>query len=1174
MFIPQDLYLASGTAQLLNNWVDPVYKFDSSSFYNWEQDNLPIYDLEDRDDYLFEMNGYPSSSIDGFMLTVSDCGIDNKKVFATISDAIDALPKKIRFPVIIEVATSGPLGGLHLESRDFEGSGAGIEVINRGFARALCGSNVGSSSTITTLTTNPSSILTFTSQDLSNTMTDSKSLGVSSTVWVNNSKGASVWWNYYTRAFIQTPEWSRAAAAASERTVTMSSKFGDTNAAGFQGGVTNIFNVTTYEDNSASSDIVITNKANDANIQRSYIVTGTDTRAPGMVYANDLSGVTVKDCTGRVYIRGFCVDGGSQADITVNGSQRTNVGFDIQNSEVVIENCTAARCKDAGMQAVNSNVTLNRGFIAFHNYQLSTAGGGSYLGKKITANPTPGLRAINSNITLSTATEEFRGQGIDALFSFYRNMVGIELQNSELVTPPNCRGGTASPTNLAGVIVPNDLGGQQIVLQSFFNVDEGIKSKNSLIETGYRISSFQNKIGIKLENSTFKVAEFSVDHNQDAGIEAYESVINYNKNGVISWTNGPLFPVTQLANNGQHALLNSSQFIPTYVPSGMSTNYGVLSVSDNHGIQQRNAGNSKQTLPAVVLDSGSYMQAIGTKAQVLTATADGTSYKADGAVKGALFRVVNQSKLDLFGHGTVATTVVGPYLWSKQQKAAGLYAGNNSHIYIAGPTTIAQFGVDALAEDNSTVELGPHLKNGIIDASGWNLGLVPGSNQTQVQLHATRACLVANRNSTINMHDMGDYHARWNSKYITNPDYPTGAESGGYNFSAYCSAGYVQFYPNPFTNYGITNLISQASWPTATGGIGGGGASPGHQQWPWHDYQIGGGVSALSYGGMCVRAVGGSQVMAKNIWFPTGWANPSGAVYDLSTEGDNCDLLRIWNIADDSELHASYLSVGNTTMTAGAETHPQDASGLYYGPSAVWFGGTNQIGYSGAPSSTPDTSSLSILDSFGPGVDTDGTLGIYGKTYPENIGPFRIYVSPHPKAKFLGYPISPTTGAYIPPVYPAAFVSMGFNFTETAILYKGAPYQLFAQGYNPSGDCSATNTQGPNYTNPSAIYEDLGFSAYITSLPLDQQVENVASSFYYTSAMLPYDTENRIWLDESAMNTFANAKNGTLNTSGRKKIFGYYKATTDYPGEADWNGDSGFGKGFGTANLFDLDRDL
>ena len=74
--------------------------------------------------------------------------------------------------------------------------------------------------------------------------------------------------------------------------------------------------------------------------------------------------------------------------------------------------------------------------------------------------------------------------------------------------------------------------------------------------------------------------------------------------------------------------------------------------------------------------------------------------------------------------------------------------------------------------------------------------------------------------------------------------------------------------------------------------------------------------------------------------------------------------------------------------------------------------------------------------------------------------------------------------------------------------------------------------------------------------------------------MLPCDSEARIWLDESAMNTFANAKNGTLGTSGRKKIFSYYESTTDYPGEGFYAADATHGIGLGSANLFDLDRDL
>jgi len=1170
-FLPYDLYLASGTATLINNWTDPVYKFDSSSFYNWEQDNLPIYDLEDRDDYLYEMAGYPASSVDGFMLTVSDCGIDNKKVFPTISAAIGALPKKIRFPVIIEVCTSGQLGGLHLESKDFEGSTAGIEIINRGFAKVLAGSSVAPSSYVFGTTTPASSITKIKSWQLSSTMLSSQSLGVSETVWVKNGAATNQeksisWWNNFTRSFFQTPEWSRA-AADTNRTVSISNHFGDANTAWFSKTDTSSFDVSTYQDNSVSSDMVITNGGTGSVIQRAPMSTaGNKARATGFTYANALSGASIKDCTGKVYIRGFCVDGATGWEVTSTGTQRTDVGFEIENSEVVVENCTATRCKNAGMEALNSNVTLNRGFIAFHNYELSSGGGG-YLNVKVDRNPTPGLRAINSNITLSAATVEDKSLPIDSPFSFYRNIVGVELQNSELVTPANSRGGTGEATNAAGELADNTFGAQTIVGQSFYNVREGIKADNSLIETGYRLASFQNKIGLKLNNSTCRLANVSVDFNLEGGVVANNSLFNYNKNGTgTGWTTAAFSPPTRFVGNGQHIVLNSSQFIPTYVASGMAGLYKQFDLSGNH--QVINYGTKKNTLPAVVVDKGSYMQAVGSKSILSTGLlgADSTSYKADQAIKGSAFRVTNQSTLDLFGTSAYINTIVGPYDSTKQQKTAGLYSGNNSHIYVAGPTTIVQLGVDALAEDNSKIEFGPHHKDGIIDPSGW--GLQDPNCHTKVQLHATRACLVANKNSIVDMHDMGDYHARWASKYLSNVDYPTGNEStSGYQTSAYYSSGTMVFYPNPYFPYpagtGLKN--TQSIYPTAESKVVAG--TPTWTAIATNQTQ----VSGASVGGMCVRAVGDSQVNVKNVNFGAGWFNPSGPYYDVSST--QCEFLRIWNIADNSELHASYLSVDGL--------HPQDMSAAYHGPYAMWASAAPGGAYSGAPSSTPDTSTLSVLDYFGSGwnagIDYPGA-GTYGKSGFQNIGPFRLYVSPHPKAKFLGFPFTDTGQAFIPYIgnFPTGTCSsMGFHFgTQTTTMKFGAPYQIIAQGYNPSSDCSATNNQGPNYNNVSAIYQDLGFSGYVTTLPAKNQQQNVASSFYYTSGMLPYDSQSRIWLDESAMNTWANAKNGTLNTSGRKKICSFYESTTAYPGEAFYEANKGYGLGFGSANLFDLDREL
>jgi hypothetical protein len=1143
-FSQNDLYLTSGTASLINSWTNPVYKFDSSSFYNWEQDNLPIYDLEERDNYLFEMQGYPTSSVPGMMLTVSDCGSDDKTVFATVSGAVNALPNTIRFPIIIEVAASGQLGELKLDNLQFEGSSAGLEIINRGFAKTLCMSST-PSATVETVA-NASAVTLFSSIDLSNTMTDSSCLGVSQTVYQHTT--SLDYWDKFTRAFTLTPEWS-VDAAASERTITISAKIKDSGT-GFLSS-NNSYTVGIYEDFSTSSDILIYNGGDDSSVQRAPITAGDTTRATGFVYANALSNVIIKDCNGKVFVRGFCVDGASIADINDAGAtQRTSVGFDVQNSDVLLENCTAARCSTAGLEAINSNVTLNRGFIAFHNYELST--GARHLDTKVLTNPTAGVRAINSNLTLSAATVDTYGLPIDSPFCAYRNTVGIDLQNSELVTPAKARKGT----DMAGTSVSMNRGSQTLVLQSFYNLQEGIKAANSLIDTGERLSVFQNDIGLSLNNSECRVAEVTIDHNQNAGLLSKNSIFNYNKNATkANYTAGPFYPITSFKGNGQSAVLrSSSKFVPTYV-SGMDEIYERLEFSGNHEVIMRQEGGTlrRTTLPGVVVDNGSYMEAVCARAVVESAFGNNTKYQIFNGVKGSLFQVTNNSHLKLQSHGTDNTFIFGPYLWSKQQYMTGLYAGNNSTIHVAGPTTMLQCGVNALAEDNSKIEFGPHERNGMMDASGWGLREI--TNQTRVQLHSTRACLVADNKSTLSMHDMGDYHQYWNPKYYDNTDSTTDPdynEGNAFATSSFCLNGSMQFFPNAFASYTGSDRINLVPQATPLGTVS--------FDRTWVDLAVGTDIKDYSWGGMCVRALGDSKVAVKNVRFPAGWYNASEAYYDASADG-YCAHLRIWNIADNSQLKASYLTV----QTA----HPLDSSGDYFGPSSVYVSGAQWSVLSGAPSSTPDTSSLSVLDSFGKGAQTNGDLGFYGKTAHENVGPFRIYVSPAAKAKFLGYPFDTTVGFFNA---SGGSNSMGFDFPDTATLRKGAPYQLLAQGYNPSGDCSAT--LGISDIDISSVYQDLGFSGTVVDRPAVLQGYNDTSSFFYTSAMLPANNEGNIWLDRSAMNTFANAKNGTLSTSGRKKIFNYYEALIDYPGEAFWANDATFGLGFGSANLFDLDRHL
>jgi hypothetical protein len=51
MLNPSDVYVSGGSNNLLVCWTDKVTKYDASSFYNWEQDNLPLHDLDERTTY-------------------------------------------------------------------------------------------------------------------------------------------------------------------------------------------------------------------------------------------------------------------------------------------------------------------------------------------------------------------------------------------------------------------------------------------------------------------------------------------------------------------------------------------------------------------------------------------------------------------------------------------------------------------------------------------------------------------------------------------------------------------------------------------------------------------------------------------------------------------------------------------------------------------------------------------------------------------------------------------------------------------------------------------------------------------------------------------------------------------------------------------------------------------
>jgi hypothetical protein len=490
------------------------------------------------------------------------------------------------------------------------------------------------------------------------------------------------------------------------------------------------------------------------------------------------------------------------------------------------------------------------------------------------------------------------------------------------------------------------------------------------------------------------------------------------------------------------------------------------------------------------------------------------------AVKGSELHVTDNSTATLRGTKYFATRIFGPAGYYEARNLAALCAGNNSTININGPTVIAQYGIDILAENNSKVQICPprnYLDNNL-DISSINM--LDSGNHTAVELHSVRSCIVADKASVIELKDLGDLVTAWTrSGDITNliasgSDYINTAN----NLSLYTSGGSLQFYPNPVPpdNSDYASMEGAASFPGGTLSaeafddtlIDTRGQS---YLLPLNTSPLD--FSAATYGGMCVRALHNSVVNVHNVNFPCGFWNPSAPYYDGTvtfTSGGACYKTFIWNIADNSQLNASHLSVSGL--------YPNRAG--YVGPYGYWTSAASAANY-GAPSSTPDTSSLSVLDFYGANPSSTA----YSKTTASNYGPFRLYFS-------------------VDPVVNTLVTSAGQGY--------GIIPQIYSQGYHPSGNLICSGNVSALYTN--ALRRNTAGSI-------------VPSGFYFGNEIVNNPEFSRVIVDQSAAETFANAKHCTVGKSNMAK-----PVVLALPYDAVDYGDSKSLKGIGSLSNFDIER--
>jgi len=1208
-FVPADLYTVSAGVELYNYWNPFVTKHDASSFYNWEQDNLPLYDVEERTDFLWERFGWPTSSLPGMALCVSSSLQDgNNNVFTSLEDAINALPEIIRMPTLIEVATSGDLGSLELKNIKCVGDGK-LEIVNRIFAPM----SQAAAATVSTTATRRA-ITSVVDGDFFDTVAATSALSVSSNVSSLFGDGAV---GYNGMSF-----------------VTQANRAGGTNhrpdklSVNFHAGATSYSFLDSTTSTALVGDIGSTTDSDvvDPDIGLDYVPTGggqtlmrtehgsfgTDGSSIGIFTNNYLRKVKIFNCDGPIYIRGFGIQGATGASTP---TYHDDYGISIKNSDgVVIENCGVARCKIGGMYVSNSDVTLNRRFFSGRNYDADR-------GTKTTY----GLNAVNSTITLSSDTYSY---GYDSVYMFYQHDYGMHLKNSQLI-------GGANPVN-----------SERCSLRSCYNSEAGIKLVNSVVDLEGYVDVYSNRIGIEAVGSELILDGLICQFNDKYGIESDNSKIKYNRKAVTASTSltnifgGDAVSykyITAFYGNGIHLNLNNSRYEPFLTED--------LDDSCAYSLFAHSVGADELSVEPGISLNNSKAKLVHCRISTVgeTDTADYTvqlSLSPTLPAYGAAICAKNNSQVELIGSKNLATVITGPYATSRRD--AGVFVDKGSSCRVSGPFFIGQFGTAMYANAGSEISFTPHYNNSTngFDQAGFDL---TGSvlNHTSAEVHAYGPCFVVDNNSTLSMRDLGNAFVKYPTAVQEEMDFIAGYNT---NTSAYTHAGSMCFFPNVLTDE-VTPVDLKSSFPGyikysgephgnfvfQSGSFGTGKnynyylASPGRLQ---HSVLR----TNISTGGPCLEAFGNSVVNVTNVCFHTSDENTDGVIYDFLNSPNGCNDLRYWSFAGGATLNCNHVAVSGTYPSYAGYTGPaavyydlEDPLGLV--PSSVFFEAFNDwpygyrfglssisgldfrvgpvsgfaspltgkvgegyfgesllAGHFALSGSSPYVSGLSVLDIFGKGTNilTPGTYDTTSAAF-QAIGGTGLDYLPFSSKKYQRDTRAITNAFTTPPIttyYGASWWGASgyentgpfrlflepdpychnLRYVDCSSNYDNRVYQTFSQGYHVSGTLSSISDTAYSW-NPHGG-KIVGTGKRIDSSAMYIGVEDMVRPENYN-----------IRLDESAAHMFANAKHCSIEFLGRPKMVDIYKSGHNtYGGSLNSNAPEGLGAGFKSPHTFDLRR--
>lgn len=1202
--------------KILRCWQPGVSKFTPGSFYNFEQDNLPLYDLEERTYFNWQRLGFPDNNTGTLppihLLVSADAPAElvscDSNIFHTLPEAINALPKYINQFTRISVASFGSLGEVDIEGFNIDPKSGALEIVNINsfdkpgtfpFAIDDTATSYLYDARVTSVVTDNNNQVygiykNFICESSAGASFDGfcgisnfflrapgpglGSLEMSFGPYVDNFEGAGFLFSSianftatsmtldartttaYTAFVTPIPGLGSQAAIPSEicrlsvGSVSLVNPTPDEYIPQIEG------QLTLLEEDS-NSDIVTEiytydpSSFNPSNSQQSIRTAQSNLFNPAndnearaiksTIYGNHITRLKISNCQGRLFVRGFHCKGSGRAG--------PKIGIEVSDTNnLFLESMAISRYGGFGLHLTNSTVKISRSFYVYRCYgygsedlpiredyllRLSKPWQDNIKSLHAPTNDdSAGVAAYNSEIIFDGA------DGVAyAKYNYFLNIANFPVNNvptNELLYKPgfsDCRMISRCSTGikLVNSVISGGRGknaqehstAESLLLQDFIHVEGnanyGLDLENSRVSLTSNLQVFHNTRGIRSRNSTLNLESFKIDNNHLYGLSLENSNLNYGLQQVsaipagvfdFSLPSNPIYDTTNLKRyqfvfdrNGQHILANNSNIkLGSYKDPKISY-FGRFILGEAFGVDAN--GN---LLPSVSLEN--------TKADLIHLTSLRSGIDNKKAI-GAQFYINNNSEATFLGSASSLTCIAFPPgtnpSYPSAKKYVGIVVKNNSTARFRGPTVIYEGAVNVLAQNNSNIVFEPHKKaDGTLDINGFSLD--DPKNHTMVEVKSIRSCLVADKGSNIIMEDLGAYTQNWPVENLTDATYPYSEEE------QYTSAGFFQFYPNP-------NLDVYSDDPYLTA-IRRNGQQSGHRMASAGDNRYYWGLdytsdpfdlSAITNGGVCLRALNNSNIRVRNVNFPCGWWNASSVIYDINDTANQgyCGKTFIWNISNNSTLHADYVSVSGL--------YPAQAG--YHGPDALWLSGAGAANY-GAPSSTPDTSSLSVLDAFGSGLADvwplpDGTMADYGFESPQNQGPFRLYVGVDSMATQLQ---QDGELGYIP--------------------------QLFAQGYNASGDLSSVDGASSVYGKILRISEDDGTLG--------------VSGYYYCNEFVKIDP-NSIMLDESAANAFANAKNGAMGTSNRPQICTIYNNTTMDSGEAPILGTLK-GAGFMSSNVFDI----